>query len=209
MVGVDILKVPITSKGNQYLLVAQDYFSKWPFSIALPDQKAATIVRVLTVKCNLWEMVEANMTEAAERQKKNYPGQNMATYVVGQKVLLDDPARGKLDPHWTGSWEVISVKGPLTLELQMGSTKPIVHVNRVRPLLVGDADRSSPLRRWLPPLFTHHESSVPAQDSETTQNSETAQDTQVSENPVGHHHTVTRSGQVVRHPDYYGQSGNT
>ena len=295
---------PHVKQRNQYLLVAQDYFSKWPFAIALPDQKAATIVRVLgdqvftmvgppckafgvekshttlyhpmgdglvermnhsllsllrtlterqndwedylqlllfayrtsqhsvtklspyevlfgrnppslqlplpstltppdpgDYSCQLqhklmemWEMVEANMTEAAERQRKNYPGQNMATYVVGQKVLLDDPARGKLDPHWTGSWEVISVKGPLTLELQMGSKKRIVHVNQVRPLLVGDADRSSPLRRWLPPFFTHHESSVPAQDSETTQNSETAQDTQVSENPVGHHHTVTRSG---------------
>ena len=47
MVGVDILKVPMSSKGNQYLLVAQDYFSKWPFAIALSDQKAATIVRVL------------------------------------------------------------------------------------------------------------------------------------------------------------------
>ena len=47
MVGVDILKVPMSSKGNQYLLMAQDHFSKWPFAIALPDQKAATIVRVL------------------------------------------------------------------------------------------------------------------------------------------------------------------
>lgn len=146
-------------------------------------------------------MMELNTTEAAERQKKNYPGQNTATPVVGQKVLLDDPARGKLDPHWTGPWEVISVKGPLTLELQMGPTKRIVHVNRVRPLLVGDVDKSSPPRRWSPPLFTHHESPVPAQDSETTQNSET---TQVGENSVGRHHTVTRSGRVIRRPDYYG-----
>ena len=231
MVGVDILKVPMSSKGNQYLLVAQDYFSKWPFAIALPDQKAATIVRVLrdhvftmvgpprrlhsdqgrnfeshilselckafgvekshttpyhpmgdglvermnrsllsllrtvterqsdwedhlqlllfayrtsqhsTTKLSpyevlfgrnppslqlpspstsmspdpgdyscqlqrklmeLWEIVEANMTESAERQKRNYPGQNLAAPMVGQRVLLDDPARGKLDPHWTG-----------------------------------------------------------------------------------------------------------
>ena len=122
--------------------------------------------------------VEANLTESAERQKRNHPGQNTATPVVGQKVLLDDPARGKLDPRWTGPWEVISIKGPLTLELQMGSKKRIVHVNRVRPLLIGDADRFSSCGRWSPPLFTHYETSVPAQDSETTQNSETAQDTQ-------------------------------
>ena len=88
-------------------------------------------------------MVKANMTESAERQKKNYPGQNIATPMVGQSVLLDDPARGKLDPCWTGPWEVISVKGPLTLELQMGSTKRIVYINQVRPLLTGDVDRSN------------------------------------------------------------------
>ena len=44
---MDILQVPMSSNGNQYLLVAQDYFSKWPFAMALPDQKAATIVKVL------------------------------------------------------------------------------------------------------------------------------------------------------------------
>ena len=37
MVGVDILKVPMSSKGNQHLLAAQDYFSKWPFAMALSD----------------------------------------------------------------------------------------------------------------------------------------------------------------------------
>ena len=38
---------PHVKQRNQYFLVAQDYFSKWPFAIALPDRKAATIVRVL------------------------------------------------------------------------------------------------------------------------------------------------------------------
>ena len=47
MVAVDILKVPMSSRGNQYLLVIQDYFSKWPFAIPLPDQKAERIVKVL------------------------------------------------------------------------------------------------------------------------------------------------------------------
>ena len=37
----------MSSHGNQYLLVAQDYFSKWPFARALPDQKADTIVQTL------------------------------------------------------------------------------------------------------------------------------------------------------------------
>ena len=35
------------SQSPQYLLVIQDYFSKWPFAIPLPDQKAERIVKVL------------------------------------------------------------------------------------------------------------------------------------------------------------------
>ena len=41
------------------------------------------------------------------------------------------------------------------------------------------------------------------------QNSETAQDIHDSGSSVERHHTVTRSGRVVRRPDYYGVSGNT
>ena len=47
MVAVDVLKVPTSTKGNQYLLVVQDYFSKWPFAFPMPDQKAETIVQIL------------------------------------------------------------------------------------------------------------------------------------------------------------------
>ena len=47
LIAVDILKVPMSSRGNQYLFVIQDYFSKWPFAILLPDQKAERIVRAL------------------------------------------------------------------------------------------------------------------------------------------------------------------
>ena len=35
----DILKVSMSSRGNKYILVAQDYFSKWQFVRAMPDQK--------------------------------------------------------------------------------------------------------------------------------------------------------------------------
>lgn len=32
---------------NQYRLVTEDYFSKWPFAVPLSDQTAVKIVRVL------------------------------------------------------------------------------------------------------------------------------------------------------------------
>ncbi len=43
MVAVDILKVSISSNNNRYLLVAQDYFTKWVDAIPPPDQIAVRI----------------------------------------------------------------------------------------------------------------------------------------------------------------------
>ena len=47
MVAVDILTVPISTNGNKYLLVVQDYFTKWATAIPLPNQSAATITSAL------------------------------------------------------------------------------------------------------------------------------------------------------------------
>ena len=47
MVAVDILEVPVSSKGNHYLLVVQDYFTKWSDAIPLRNQTAATITENL------------------------------------------------------------------------------------------------------------------------------------------------------------------
>uniref|UniRef100_A0A665WFN6 Integrase catalytic domain-containing protein n=1 Tax=Echeneis naucrates TaxID=173247 RepID=A0A665WFN6_ECHNA len=42
-VGVDILgPFPVTDSGNRYVLVAMDYFTKWPEAYAVPDQSATT-----------------------------------------------------------------------------------------------------------------------------------------------------------------------
>ena len=47
MVAVDVLKVPVSVQGNSYLLVIQDYFTKWLEAIPMRNQTADTIVSVL------------------------------------------------------------------------------------------------------------------------------------------------------------------
>ena len=47
IVGVDIMELPITSKGNRYVIVFQDLFTKWPMVFPTPDQKAVRIAQLL------------------------------------------------------------------------------------------------------------------------------------------------------------------
>jgi hypothetical protein len=47
MVAVDILQLPLSCQNNRYLLVIQDYFTKWAEAIPLPDQTASRITKEL------------------------------------------------------------------------------------------------------------------------------------------------------------------
>ena len=39
--------LPVSNKGNRYLLVISDYYTKWPEVFPLPNQKATTVAKVL------------------------------------------------------------------------------------------------------------------------------------------------------------------
>ena len=47
ILGVDIMELPIMLRGNHYLIVFQDFLTKWSFVFPAPDQKAIPIVRLL------------------------------------------------------------------------------------------------------------------------------------------------------------------
>lgn len=38
--GID-MELPVTKKGNRYVMVLQDFFTKWPFSNARPEESTA------------------------------------------------------------------------------------------------------------------------------------------------------------------------
>ena len=48
MVAADILEVPVSSYNNHYLLIVQDYFTKWVEVVPMPDQTATRIVSAIT-----------------------------------------------------------------------------------------------------------------------------------------------------------------
>ena len=51
MLAVDVLEVPLSSHGNRYLLVVQDYFTKWAEAFPMPDQTAKHITDILITLC--------------------------------------------------------------------------------------------------------------------------------------------------------------
>ena len=47
IVGVDIMELPKTTRGNKLVLVFQDFLTKWPMVYPMPDQKAVRICQIL------------------------------------------------------------------------------------------------------------------------------------------------------------------
>ena len=47
ILGVDIMELPVTANGNRYVVVFQDFFTKWPMVFPTRDQKAKRIAELL------------------------------------------------------------------------------------------------------------------------------------------------------------------
>ena len=48
ILGLDIMDLPATERGNKHVVVFQDYFTKWPMVFPVPDQKTLRIAELLT-----------------------------------------------------------------------------------------------------------------------------------------------------------------
>ena len=47
IVGVDIMELPVTTRGNKHVVIFQDLFTKWLMVYPTSDQKAERIARLL------------------------------------------------------------------------------------------------------------------------------------------------------------------
>jgi len=74
----------------------------------------------------------------------------------------------------------------------MGTREQVVHMNRIRPLLLEDTSSQETLT-WEPPLFTQDDEPI-----EEENDSPTPQDSNVN----SHLERTIRSGRVVRPVDY-------
>ena len=54
ILGVDIMELPITAKGNYYVIVFQDLFTKWPVVYPTPDQKTECTAKLVVEEIVPW-----------------------------------------------------------------------------------------------------------------------------------------------------------
>jgi len=121
----------------------------------------------------------------------------------GQQMLLSNAVAGKLDPRWTGPWTVVEMMGPSTVALRMGTIERKVHINRVRPLLMKDAENPVVRQDWTPPLF--HTNLFKNHHQQETQ--ERPPSVLVHHQSGGPHPVInTRSGRVIKPVQHFGRT---
>ena len=74
-VAIDVLgPLPETELGNKYLLIAMDYFTKWPEAFPLPNQVAATVAKVLVNEffCRFGAPLEIHSDQGGDFESKRF-----------------------------------------------------------------------------------------------------------------------------------------
>ncbi|KAL5503363.1 hypothetical protein EMCRGX_G010299 [Ephydatia muelleri] len=152
MIAVDVLEVLRSVNNNIYLLMIQDYFTKWVEAIPLPDQTANRITTeticlfaVYGIFCTqtkghlqaklaeLQDFVEANTVQAGAAQKTTFDSHaKLRLFKEGDTVWLSVPKYSKLGSKWEGKWIIKSVKNAINMEITDGTRKRIFPINRLQ-----------------------------------------------------------------------------
>ena len=90
-IAVDILgPLPLTPRGNRYVLVVTDYFTKWTESYAIPDQTAPTVAEKL--------VAEFISRYGVPRQLHSDQGTNFESKVMAEVCKLLDIEKTRTTP---------------------------------------------------------------------------------------------------------------
>ena len=84
LVAVDILKVPLSTANNQYLLVVQDYFTKWAEAIPLPDQTAPRITAELVKIFSVFGLPEVLHSDQGRNFKSTILRQTLVAFGIAK-----------------------------------------------------------------------------------------------------------------------------
>ena len=82
MVAVDILEVPLSTNNNRYLLVIQEYFTKWADAILLPDQTATRITGELIKLFSTFGRLEALHSDQGHNFKSTILAQTLEAFGI-------------------------------------------------------------------------------------------------------------------------------
>ena len=93
-VAVDILTVPISTNGNKYLLVIQDYFTKWATAIPLPNQSAATITSALINLFSQMGMPDAVHSDQGRNFESTILKQSLDAFGISKSHTTRGGSRG-------------------------------------------------------------------------------------------------------------------
>ena len=167
--------------------------------------------------------MDVNLAQSASRQQHFYRSNHSPVPLAcGQQVLLDNPRAGKLDPCWTGPWNVKELRGPSSVLLSGGGSEKLVHINRVQPLLTCDSEGQGVTSGWSPPMFSHENDPSAITDVRSDDTSNFDEDVSISgsrllsgtsapavsthdKQPGSLHPQITTcSGQTVKTPQRYG-----
>jgi len=72
------------------------------------------------------ELVDANIVHSVDQQQHHYHFKAPSKLREGQKLLLDNPTKGKLDPCRTGPWVVLQCNDPTSVRLKMGTRRQMI-----------------------------------------------------------------------------------
>ena len=77
------MELPVTKKGNRYVVVLQDLFTKWPLVFPTPDQKSPRLVSLIVDELILvFRVPEAILFDW---------GANLLSHLMEISELLGDP----------------------------------------------------------------------------------------------------------------------